>query len=78
MSLLSDEQCVEYHPKMSEELSSDSNVFRDFTNTVYHLLTTLRAHLCGAPSHLLKTLRSYKLNVLLPEAIIEIPLKVIA
>lgn len=33
---------VEYRPKTSEQLLSDSNVFRDFTNTACHLLTTLR------------------------------------
>ena len=36
VSLLS----VEYHPKISEERSTDSNHFRDFTKTAYHLLTT--------------------------------------
>ena len=45
---------VEYHPKISEERLSDSNLFRDFTNTVYHLLTAsrLETDLWGAPSHL--------------------------
>ena len=48
ISFVSYQQCplsnrsVENHPKDSEEPSSDSNLFRDFTNTAYHLLTTLR------------------------------------
>ena len=36
VSLLS----VEYHPKISEELSTDFNHFRNLTKTAYHLLTT--------------------------------------
>ena len=35
---------VEYHPKISEELSSDSNLFRDLTNVCLCLNTNLQFH----------------------------------
>lgn len=38
--------------KISDELSSDSNVFGDFTKTAYHPSTTSVGTYDGAPNHL--------------------------